>query len=116
MRKLIIFFVLLLTSMQGFSFFYSFDKMRCNGQLIEAGTNIAIVKQLCGDPIFEKKDENPFRTLVYMTYKASGESSRYYLLFRNDSLEICGLVGYNNGANIWENPSIDPSASDTSSD
>ncbi|KTD67573.1 DUF2845 domain-containing protein [Legionella shakespearei] len=102
MKKLI-FLLFLLLPILAFSS-YRFDKMRCQGQLVEAGTSIEEVKQLCGEPIFEKTDENPFRTFVYMTYKAEGASSRYYLLFRNGYLEVCGLKGYNTGENIWENP------------
>lgn len=81
-----------------------FDRMRCQGQLIEEGTSLEQVVSVCGDPIFEKEDKNDFRTLNYVTYKAEGVSSRYYLLFRNGSLELCKLKGYNSGDLIWINP------------
>ena len=102
MKKLIFLFFILLPILAFSS--YRFDRMRCQGQFIEAKTSIEEVKKLCGEPIFEKTDENPFRIFVYMTYEAGGASSRYYLLFRNGRLEICGLRGYNTGENIWENP------------
>lgn len=94
--RLIVSWIFLITSFSAFSY-SGFDRMRCNGQLIEAGTSLSTVKNICGEPLFEKEDKNDFRTFNYVTYKAEGESSRYYLLFRNGVLELCKLKGYNSG-------------------
>ncbi|KTC65328.1 Protein of uncharacterised function (DUF2845) (plasmid) [Legionella adelaidensis] len=82
---------------------YGFDKLRCQGKLIERGMSLYEVKKLCGEPLFEKEDKNDYRTFVYMTYK-NGPSSHYYLLFRNDSLEASRAEMNQHGEYIWQNP------------
>ena len=106
MFKMMIGALLLLISFTTNSAVYTFDKMRCKGNFIEYGFSVDKVKELCGNPIFEKIDENPFRTFVYMTYSAGGASSRYFLLFRNDRLEVSGLRVYNSGEYVWQDPRI----------
>ncbi|HAT1658931.1 TPA: DUF2845 domain-containing protein [Legionella pneumophila] len=101
--KLFISLCITLFTLNAFSY-SNFDKMRCKGELIEAGMNLYTVKELCGEPLFEKEDTNPFRTFHYLTYKAEGASSRYYLLFKNEVLIGCKFQGYNAGDFIWHNP------------
>jgi hypothetical protein len=101
MRLLISLFILS-TSFQSFSA-ANFDEMRCKGHLINIGTTIDRVKEACGEPLFEKEDKNDFRIFTYITYKGEGETSRYYLLFRNGMLESSRLEPYNSGGLIWKN-------------
>lgn len=65
---------------------YGFDRMRCNGNLIEEGSSYEKVIELCGAPIEERNWGNQYMTKKWYVFKSDIGSATYYMYFEDGHL------------------------------
>lgn len=63
---------------------YGFDRMRCQGKLIEKYDTLDYVQQYCGEPLELKHWANQYQNKKILTYKAT--RAQYTMVFINDRL------------------------------
>lgn len=72
-----------------------FDKIRCKGELIEAGSSLEFVLEHCGDPLGKRNWGNQYETQKHLYFKAPGQSGCYYTFFVDDRIVVSRYQGYN---------------------
>ncbi|MBL7479719.1 DUF2845 domain-containing protein [Legionella bononiensis] len=71
-----------------------FDKIRCNGKLIEPGNSLQFVLENCGEPVNRRNWGNQYETQKHLYFKAPGESGCYYTFFIDDKIVVSVYKGY----------------------